>query len=403
MLLPGCVIDINNNLSEPQPLLVRPLSTTVLQPQGPNSLIRLHHGEQIELICSDSFTAPFKGHKGLLVRCIQNQTFSVAGNQFHFTAFKCNSYPKHIARRTGAFCYNGNGTMAEIGFDIAADRFLHVMNVCLNEAIQNTYYAHFRLGPGNHGHQRNFPRPDFEVGMFFNHSKDFRFLYTRRNQRLTFGRLLGEQVVPQLFNDSTWLFLARGHLMAKSDNVLGNQQRSTFYYINAAPQWQSFNGGNWAKTENALRDFVGVNNLYVQVYTGTFGIFSLLDCSGKRTVDVYLDIQRWTKNDCSGRGPIPRPWGRLPVPLFYYKVVLNEFTDQGVALIGLNNPHATEADIRSGKYDLCPDVSDQIDWMENSWNRTNIHLGYSYACEVNTFVKVVDHLPSTVRAGRLLK
>lgn len=226
------MIDINKNLSEPQPLLVKPFSTTILQPQSPNGLINLYRGQLIELICSDSFNAPFMGRKRLLARCLQQQTFVIEGNQFPFTAFQCTSYPTYVARRTNATCFKGNGTLAEIGFDIGDHRFLHVMDVCLNETVQNTYYTHFRLRPGNYGHQRNFPRPDFDVGIFFNRSRSFPLLYTRRNQRITFGKLLGEQAAAPLFNESS-LFLNRGHLMAKADNVLGNQQRATFFYINA--------------------------------------------------------------------------------------------------------------------------------------------------------------------------
>lgn len=159
--------------------------------------------------------------------------------------------------------------------------------------------------------------------------------------------------------------------------------------------------GNWATVENTVRQFVGLARLNVQVYTGTYGVFSLPDCSG-RHVEVYLDVHRATRNDCSGNGPTPRSFGRLPVPLYYYKVVLDEGSDRGVVFIGLNNPHATQTDVRAGKYNLCPDVSTRIHWMEGQWNRTNIHLGYSYACEVNEFVKVVNHLPKTVRANRLL-
>lgn len=153
--------------------------------------------------------------------------------------------------------------------------------------------------------------------------------------------------------------------------------------------------------EYTVREYVGRNMLNVQIYTGTHGIFSVIDCGGK-SVDIYLDINKNTTNDCSGKGPSPLSAGRIPVPLYYYKVVLDEASDRGVVIIGLNNPHASLSDVQSGKFNLCPDVSSQIKWMEQSWNRTDIHLGYSYACEVNSFVKVVSDLPESVRANRLL-
>lgn len=318
-----------------------------------------------------------------------------------FNSLTCKSYPDHIARRTGLTCSDGNGTLAEIGFPLSRYRFLHVMYVCFNENSHSTYYTQFNLVPANAGHQRSFPRPDFDIGDFFTQNRRTPILYTRRMQRLTLGKLLGVETAEKLFNDTTFLYMSRGHMMAKADAILGNQQRATFYYINAAPQWQPFNGGNWATIENRLRQFVDERDLTVEVFTGTYGVLSLPDCSGK-WIELYLDINNNTSNDCRGAGPVPSVKGsRLPVPMFYYKIVLTD-NGLGVVLIGLNNPHATRAEIASGKYNLCPDVSNQIAWMESSWNRTNLFEGYSYACDVNSFVKVVHHLPKTVRAKGLL-
>lgn len=44
-------------------------------------------------------------------------------------------------------------------------------------------------------------------------------------------------------------FLARGHLAAKTDFIYATGQRASFYFINAAPQWQPFNAGNWNRLE----------------------------------------------------------------------------------------------------------------------------------------------------------
>ena len=43
---------------------------------------------------------------------------------------------------------------------------------------------------------------------------------------------------------------------------------STFHYVNAAPQWSTFNGGNWNNMENGVRDFVVERNIDATVYTG---------------------------------------------------------------------------------------------------------------------------------------
>jgi DNA/RNA endonuclease G (NUC1) len=70
-------------------------------------------------------------------------------------------------------------------------------------------------------------------------------------------------------------FLSRGHLAARADFIFGSQQRATFYYVNAAPQWHRFNAMNWEALEHSVRVLVGKRNINLDVYTGTFGIATL--------------------------------------------------------------------------------------------------------------------------------
>lgn len=58
--------------------------------------------------------------------------------------------------------------------------------------------------------------------------------------------------------------------MAKSDNLHGAAQISTFWHSNAAPQWQTFNGGNWNALENAVRKLAAAKQTDLICYTGTF-------------------------------------------------------------------------------------------------------------------------------------
>lgn len=77
---------------------------------------------------------------------------------------------------------------------------------------------------------------------------------------------LGEQLV-SLTND---FFMSRGHLTARSDYTFATQQGATFWFTNASPQWQTFNGGNWNSLENDVRSFAGRTNQDLTVYTGTW-------------------------------------------------------------------------------------------------------------------------------------
>lgn len=48
-----------------------------------------------------------------------------------------------------------------------------------------------------------------------------------------------------IIDPSSQLYLARGHMSPDADFVIIPNQDATYYYINALPQWQAFNNGNW--------------------------------------------------------------------------------------------------------------------------------------------------------------
>lgn len=123
-------------------------------------------------------------------------------------------------------------------------------------------------------------------------------------------------------------------------------------------------------------------NINLDVYTGTWGIIELKDISGVPQ-PYYLSIIGATK--------------KIPVPKLYYRIVINKADDSGVVVIGVNNPHLTLEEIKKD-YVVCTDVSSQIKYI--SWQKEIVSKGYTYACAVNDFVKVVPHIQ--VSASKLL-
>lgn len=380
----ACSIAISGGLPEPQPLLIVPNTERFLEPQGSNGIIYMSLGESVELYCSGSFIAPFTNTKTLIANCISGNIFSVYGVNYAFNALACTGQVFHTARRTSRRCgLLAQQQLSEVGFEVGT-RFLRIMDICHDEVTETSLYAHYVQTPANEGFQRSFPRPSFLTGNFFN-SRNVDRLYTQVTQQETIGRTLGAARVAQLWDISKNIYLARGHLAAKADYIYGSQQRGTFYFINIAPQWQSFNGGNWENVESSVRAFVANRNIYSEIYTGTWGVLEMQDANGIYK-PLYLDY------DSSGRGLIP-------VPALYYKVVIDVYSQRGIVLIGVNNPHATAAEI-SSRYTICQDYSYLINWI--NWDRTNAQKGYSYACDVNDFIRTVNHLPLNVRTTGLL-
>lgn len=209
-------------------------------------------------------------------------------------------------------------------------------------------------------------------------------LYVRGGQQATINGLLGLSASSTKYiEDSSDYFLSRGHLTAKADFVYGPQQTATFHYVNAAPQWQTFNGDNWNTLEADVRDYAEENELDLKVYTGTYGVSTLPHEDTKEEIPLYLYV------DDNGNKAIP-------VPELYWKVVYNPETKQGVALLGVNNPYQTDVT----KSVICKDISSQINWL--NWKPTDQKAGYSYACEVDDLRKSVTYLPEFEVQGLLL-
>lgn len=101
--------------------------------------------------------------------------------------------------------------------------------------------------------------------------------------------------------------------------------RTSYYYINAAPQWQSFNNGNWKELELDTRNTAAARNADWDVYTGTYDILTLADVNGKQQ-PIYL------AKDANNNNVIP-------APKYYWKVVHDKAANKATAFIGINNPH----------------------------------------------------------------
>ena len=64
-------------------------------------------------------------------------------------------------------------------------------------------------------------------------------------------------------------FCSRGHLTPSAAFETEAERDLTFKMTNVAPQWQEFNGGNWARVEDAVKKYVQAKRTKLYVFTGT--------------------------------------------------------------------------------------------------------------------------------------
>ena len=73
------------------------------------------------------------------------------------------------------------------------------------------------------------------------------------------AQLFGENVIngnePIIENSASGTnYFAKGHLAPDAAFIYDAFQDATYYYINVAPPFQSFNNGNWKSLEMAVRE-----------------------------------------------------------------------------------------------------------------------------------------------------
>ncbi|CAH1957262.1 unnamed protein product [Acanthoscelides obtectus] len=369
------------------PLLIKHGSSSFIYPQNGSETVPFADSEVVDLSCPGKKVVlgeKIVDQATVQATCISKSTFKVNEKEYHWSQIKCSAHPLTSVRKTRRKCgYRFMET--DIGFQIDENRFVTTYSVCFDNVNQNTLYSFFNLTPAIASYARGVPRPNFYEDKGFYHvgGQPVYKLYTRVGQRTTINKLIGlDYRSTKYVQNGAWYFLARGHLSAKADFVYAAQQDATFKFLNVAPQWQSFNGKNWERVESSTREYAVAHNTYLLVWTGTHDVASLPHEESGEQIKLYLYV------DGEKRG--------IPVPALYWKLIYNPTAKKGVVLIGHNNPY--EKNI--GKHVICPDVSEKIQWV--SWNRTNIKDGYSYACDVESFRKVVKHAPSVYVNGLLV-
>ncbi|VVC91601.1 uncharacterized protein LOC126970643 [Leptidea sinapis] len=382
----GCTLRVNGDFGQPQPVFIRRNTNNYVAANGNSGQVRLNAGEQVIVSCTGS---------GRLIRhpniaanvatatatCVNNNLVSGAGwlnGNRAFGGLTCSAHSYHEAQQTNERCFNNN-VVIRVGF-IVNNVFYPMYWSCFDRNRLEVLYVWTHQTAANAVHQTGVDRPSWLAGSHFP-GVAVNNLYTQVSQKQAIARVVGNALADRYVTSHQ--FLARGHLVAKSDKVFATGQRATFWFINAAPQWQPFNAGNWNWLEQNLRARIGAAGYNTVVYTGTFGVTQLRNANGQ-FVDIFLD-------------PATR---RLPVPLYFYKVVYDASRRLGTAFISINNPHYSLAEARALQFctDRCRN-NNAFNWL--NWQPDRVDIGYSFCCTVDDFRRRIGHLPAFAVNGLL--
>ncbi|XP_057668891.1 uncharacterized protein LOC130901478 [Diorhabda carinulata] len=375
-----------NPFIDKHPLMMNFEMTSFIYPNNEDKTVVIKSGDTYVFVCPGQKVVLNSTETETIVeaKCQVNSLFEIEDMTYTWDQISCTGGPVAVGRYVDTVC-GINAKSAEIGFAMEDNGFIRTINLCFDVQKQEALYSHYNITASIGFHQSAVPRPSFHEDQDFYDVGGYsvKHLYLRDIQRSTINGLVGLPLTSTKYIDNNQSYvLSKGHLAAKGDFVYAAEQISTFRYTNVAPQWETFNGNNWASTERDARAYAQSNKIDLQIWTGTFGITSLPHEETGEDVELYLYTDTNTH--------------AIPVPAIYWKLVYNPINTRGIVLIGLNNPYENDVE----KYIYCPDVSDQVNWLH--WKKDDIQSGYSYACTVDDFRKVVTYVPNLSISGLLV-
>lgn len=280
-----------------------------------------------------------------------------------------------IRRNTGSCGSEDIGVIHIIGFEILGilgpESFYELIRVCFDPTSETTLYSQNVIKGRNIAAKDVDPnRPDFKTSSGF-FTVSMSSVYSQNSQLNLMTELLGDSdLASQTINVSKEFYFAKGHLAPDADFVTVPEQDATYFYINAVPQWQAFNNGNWKYLEYATRDLAESHG-DLTIYSGGWGVLQLNDINNN-IVEIYLGLSEDQKV--------------VPAPAVTWKVIHDEARQQAVAVVGVNNPHLTTAPTR-----LCDDLCDRLTWI--NFDISDLVHGFTYCCTVDDLRQAVPHVP----------
>ncbi|XP_046975418.1 uncharacterized protein LOC124541547 [Vanessa cardui] len=370
-----CTLSLRNDFGSPSPVYLH--NGDFLAPTNTSGDITLRRSETVHVACpgNNKFIVLGKNNTNInvfVVKCVKDQMFQGTKTTWvgNFSEIKCNAPPWFTTEEIGD-CYDGY-KLYKVGYEVE-NVFYSMYEACFNKYLLHTAYVKHQIHPKYVYSQSGGRRPGFIEGDLFGKTK-MNKLYTTENQKKRVKEIFGSGKADQYITKNQ--YLNRGHLAPRGDFPLRAQQRASFHYINAAPQWMRGNAGDWAALEDAVRRRAIRSETLLHVYTGTLGVTTLSD-ETSTDKDFYLDVDE--NNN-----------GILPVPLYFFKVIYDPKEKTAAAFVSINSSYYNRT--MTDKLTFCNDICEQN--SNYSWLKWRSNDGtHSFCCTYEEFVNKFDVLP----------
>ena len=256
----------------------------IIDPKNRIGDIELQNTDQVQFLCS--------GEKNFLINrttvgrlatatCNAGKFILHGGlGTYTFNDLKCHQLPQPALQEVQGKLCNRGSKLIHLGFQLDSETWLHKILLCFDPVILTTYWTKHQL------RTTQYSCKTADVTTF---KKDF----------------FTDVDIDTMYRRSGY---DKGHLTPKCDFFSGAEKRMTFYYLNAGPQEKRFNEVNWRLLEAKIRDAPPKGRI-VHIYTGTMKTKGFLNSTAHA----------------------------IPIPLYFWKVVIDDRYGDGVAFVGIND------------------------------------------------------------------
>ncbi|GJQ81833.1 hypothetical protein Trydic_g372 [Trypoxylus dichotomus] len=374
-----CDISVKTDISNPSPLLINETAgkPAFALPDAVTGKITVDERASLQIYCPQS-TVMVSGSSTstnlVTITCVKSQ-FRYGSSNVPVSAFTCAVSPKSVAQYTGIPCLKQYKEF-QIGYEYKKD-FITLIKGCFDKKDQITLYTASTIPKAINVAKQIQERKCWTVGGFFT-IPNVNEIYSKAEQTVSINNQLGlPSTSTKYIASTTNRYLARGHLTPKTDFIFGPQQDATFICINAVPQWQTLNAGNWKKLEADLKDLATARKRDIKITTGMSDILSYPhDKTSQQTpLYMYTDLQQKA----------------IPIPKYIWKIAYIEELKQGIAFVGVNDPYFSNTQ----SVTVCPDVCSQASYIQLNWSN-HTRYGYVYCCEIDALRSKVSNVPIEV-------
>uniref|UniRef100_A0A2M3ZZ76 Putative deoxyribonuclease i n=2 Tax=Anopheles triannulatus TaxID=58253 RepID=A0A2M3ZZ76_9DIPT len=375
----ACRVYLNGNLTQDHvPLFLHASGGEYKLLHPPGAFFEWRKSQKVLLGCSsnknvlDDIESSFAS-----VTCVEGQRFRLPNSTRvkSFTDIRCKSTVSSSLKPRSSTCANGKGQVYDVGFEVNGLPFIKYFHTCYNNEKSSAVYSeHLLLGRSLNSAEINNNRPSFKLGGITSKVR-LASVYTQSHQHDRFEKVLGSSAEASRYINSS-SYLAKGHLTPDGDAIMNNWAAATYFFINAAPQWQIINAGNWLRIENAVRKLAIRLNDTVRVLTGVHDVLQLPNIEGQQ---VTLSL---SEN------------GLVEIPKWLWKVVIHEPSNSAVVFITLNNPFVNASET------LCENICSLHGWHQQEY--LDYRKGFTVCCRLIDARKAIPSLPLTSNTSKVL-